>query len=268
MAPRNIELDGSADYKAAVDVVLTEVGRNEVGSVILSEIADQKRTVTLLEYHKGKEAVHGHHNALASAKDVRAGAPAGVSGAGPGYWYAGKSDDPRTFKDERYTLMPPRVAGTGKGSAADIHFSPERHARATRPHERPDTVLLHELVHALRYTQGLANPVPTKEPVWDNEEEYLAVVVTNVYQSVKGARPLRRGHGHQSLAAPLDTSAGFLDFEMDVDGTATRTNWEVMSIHERIWPTFWEIALHVKTAPFNPFRELLSRNVHLHVKTR
>ncbi len=277
---KNINIfEDDTNYKTSIDLLLKTISENPVGGVILGAIADHRKhvalslyatfSVTIRPYDKGKAAVYGEKNAGAQASDAKGSAPKGVSGRGPGYWYAGKSDNPRTFDDERYTLMLVSAGeATGSGSNSTIMFSPEAYSQSSRPFDKPDVVLLHELVHSLRHIQGLRNPVPTKEKVWDNEEEYLAVVVEDVYQSAQGINHLRRGHGSEKLLPPQDTSAGFLDYETEIDGNKIKPNLELMSIYERIWPTFWQLAIHVKTAPFNPFREMLSRVAHLHAKKK
>jgi hypothetical protein len=104
------------------------------------------------------------------------------------------------------------------------------------PSSQPDDVLFHEMVHCLRYMQGKANHVPTENSFYDNEEEFLAIVVTNVFISAKGGMAFRANHhGHELLKPPLNTSQGFL-----VD----RDNLKVMSIHRLLWTdTFNALAM-------------------------
>jgi hypothetical protein len=77
-----------------------------------------------------------------------------------------------------------------------------------------DESLVHELVHAFRDAQGKHNPVPTKNRRYDTVEEFLAVVITNVYISSKGDHWLRADHWHYHRLAPsLSSSGGFLSDE-------------------------------------------------------
>lgn len=56
--------------------------------------------------------------------------------------------------------------------------------------------LLHELVHALRLARGLACRRPLGDG-WVDSEEFIAVMVTNMYLSEKGKhRALRGDYGH------------------------------------------------------------------------
>src|SRR5262249_15888945 len=113
-----------------------------------------------------------------------------------------------------------------------------------------DEVLFHEMIHALRSIQGVRNDVPTEDTVrdYDTEEEFLAIVATNVYISAKGGLKLRADHhGHLPLKPPLDTSAGFL---------TDPNNLKLLKLYRLTWaPTFLALA-NVLTAKFNPFREL------------
>lgn len=145
--------------------------------------------------------------------------------------------------------MVPRLVGTGTGSDVIIHFSPANIKAKKVYDRRPDTVLFHELVHAFRIFQGLRNPIPTEDIKWMNEEEFLAVVLTNVYLSAGGSTRLRGGYGDydQKLEAPEDTSSGFL----------TKENLKLFDKFAPFWgPIFTDVGFII-VAPFNPFREYL-----------
>jgi hypothetical protein len=76
--------------------------------------------------------------------------------------------------------------GTGEGSSVEIGFDPDNYSEACikrGPGSQPDVVLLHEMVHALRMMQGQYNKVPTKNAFYDDEEEFVAIVIANVYLS-------------------------------------------------------------------------------------
>ena len=42
------------------------------------------------------------------------------------------------------------------------------------------------MIHALRNMQGKTNHIPTDDSGYDNDEEFLAIVATNVYISAGG----------------------------------------------------------------------------------
>jgi Effector protein len=75
-------------------------------------------------------------------------------------------------------------------------------ARSSGPGSDPDEVLYHELVHATRYLRGVLSLKPMAG--YKNEEEYLAVVVTNIYLSDKGLTALR-GRYEADVALHLST---------------------------------------------------------------
>jgi hypothetical protein len=109
----------------------------------------------------------------------------------------------------------------------------------------PDEILLHEMVHALRDMQGVSNPVPTTMR-YKNEEEFLAVVITNVYMSKKkGNKLLRPDYLHYGpLPDHLNTSDGFLKDD---------ENKRLLAFYSTQWqPVFGRLG-DVDT-PFNPFR--------------
>jgi hypothetical protein len=102
------------------------------------------------------------------------------------------------------------TAATG-GFAVDcqIEFTPDTLDREDKadPGMRVDEVLLHELVHGLRRLVGRQGITPI-DSIWDSDEEFVAVLVANIYSSEIG-RPLREGHiglGWGSVCKPAITS--------------------------------------------------------------
>jgi hypothetical protein len=79
----------------------------------------------------------------------------------------------------------------------------------------PDEVMFHELIHAHRHALGLAHPTALGRGLYryHNEEEFLAVVMTNIYISDETnprSSGLRADHtGHGRLNANLSTSLTF-----------------------------------------------------------
>jgi hypothetical protein len=67
------------------------------------------------------------------------------------------------------------------------------------------------LVHALREMCGEFNQIPTENKDWDNEEEYFAILVTNIYLSERGKKYLGSNHHDFAPLSPsLSTSEKFL----------------------------------------------------------
>jgi hypothetical protein len=232
---------------------------NPVGLVILTAIRDSPRQLSIWPESLRPDNGTGPATFPVTADGkpgYSVGSPAGLSRAGTGLrdkWYAGKYDDPDTEdKDERFDPAP-RSWGDPKGGGSDarIYFSLTGEAdeacsksRGTCA-SRPDEILLHEMVHALRHMQGVANSVPTT-PRYKNEEEFLALVVANVYMSKKkGNKLLRPDYVKDGpLLPPLNTSAGFLK---DAE------NKKILDYYSTAWqPVFGRLG-EVDT-DFNPFR--------------
>jgi hypothetical protein len=193
-------------------------------------------------------------------------APKGVRGApydekeipDPKHWYRGLDDQidlvGQKPRDERHLKVTEGLVGTGRGSDSTVYFDPDayenRGCHKVGPGDASDETLFHELVHALRYMQGQRNPVPTNDKDQKNEEEFLAVVTTNVYISSKAKGrtvPLRANHlpGAPSLSPQRETSVGFL---------ADPENLFLMKRYYSSWyPTFRDLS--ALSALFNPFRE-------------
>src|SRR5262249_19629821 len=112
-------------------------------------------------------------------------------------------DDPTTAKDERYDTAGSK--GTGLGSGSHIQFDPN----ATDP----EKTIVHELLHSLREMRGQLNQIPTETVLfqYENEEEFFAMLIGNIYLSEIGREDLRASHiVYQELSADLKTSEGFL----------------------------------------------------------
>jgi Effector protein len=92
------------------------------------------------------------------------------------------------------------VGGTTEhGDDVFVELSPEAYvkgspSRPSGPGMDPDEVLFHELVHATRQLAGVVYFMPVDKN-YDNEEEYLTIVLSNIYirNKNKGA-PLRADH--------------------------------------------------------------------------
>jgi len=273
-----IKIDGSSlngqsiaeRYEQQVTDVLATIRKNRIGDIIASSIegVGRRKTaagidyiegdhdLTIVPFDAGKAALLGETNAVTEAEDASGAAPKGVSErlTGESAWYRGRPSNPKTGQDERYSRMPYPLMGTGKGSNSRIYFSPDKSGSPGGAFgSQPDEVLLHEMVHALREMQGKANAIPTEGSRlrnYDNEEEFLAVVVTNVYMSGNNKSQLRADHhGHTPLDRSLSTSAGFL---------TDPGNLRLMNIYKLIWQPAFSM-LHTVSATFNPFRELTLR---------
>jgi hypothetical protein len=244
-ATHTIHVTGKAHYARLTHDVIDTIMSNAVGRIIVHGIRDTGKDVTV---HKRTDEERDDNacNAETHAKPREDAFMVGDSRT----LYNGNSDDPDTRKDERFERVKRGFKGTGKGSDVVIHFDPDdtEDCDSTRPTADHDDILIHELVHALRATQGLMNFIPTADHNYENDEEYLAVVVTNVYASAKGGHHFRANHhGHHLLRHSLSTSAGFIQ---DIH------NFRLLRKYRRDWLETFAALARVKTH-FNPFREML-----------
>jgi Effector protein len=85
--------------------------------------------------------------------------------------------------------------GRGVGSDANIGFSPDvfKGSAMAQPGHAPDEVLFHEMVHASRDMRGKSDRKPANAGYGD-QEEYLAIVLTNLFLSEKGQLIFRASH--------------------------------------------------------------------------
>jgi hypothetical protein len=121
-------------------------------------------------------------------------------------------------------VLPGWPRGTGRGSDVSLAYSPwnwghdaymwdatarNNFAELTgffpaNPGQEAGEVLLHELVHALRAMSGRENSLPMGR-AFDTQEEFYAILVTNIYTSERGAaRSLRGDHGMFAAANPQE----------------------------------------------------------------
>jgi hypothetical protein len=96
----------------------------------------------------------------------------------------------------------------------DVYMNGSRcYKRVHRPFKEPDHVLFHELIHAHRAASGqLAKHETLMAGLsgYSNEEEFLAVVLTNIYISETKGKGLRADYySYDELKGALSTSVGF-----------------------------------------------------------
>ncbi len=251
-----IYFGGSPDAVRKQYDIYAKIESNKVGQVIIDLIRKIKKDLIFLPRDAGKVAISGVCNAETVAQEKMDSAPKGASGRAPPYWYRGVEDNPETSEDERFTLVPYQWTGTGAGSNVKIFFDPDGFMQSncvnlTGAGSQIDEVLFHEMVHALRYMQGKSKCIPTDNVRYDHEEEFLAIVVTNVYISAAGGSLLRADHQNfATLKPPLTTSSGFL---------SDPENLKLMNINRLTWTETFMALSGVVSAPFNPFLELSHR---------
>jgi hypothetical protein len=84
-------------------------------------------------------------------------------------------------------------AGTGAETSSEIRYTPSMYHASDGPGEAPDEFLFHELVHASRDMRGVAYNGPVNRN-YDNLDEYIAIILQNIYLSEKGQVVFRGSH--------------------------------------------------------------------------
>jgi len=102
----------------------------------------------------------------------------------------------------------------GRGSSSVIEFSMSKY-HGKYPGSSPDEILFHEMVHALRNARGINGATKELLPgsifrsgkIYENEEEFIAILITNIYRSEQQRPKLRMDHN------------GYSDLDTDTDET-------------------------------------------------
>jgi hypothetical protein len=119
------------------------------------------------------------------------------------------------------------------------------------PSMKPDEILCHELVHAARYLGGdyKKTPIP-KMPDYDDEEEYFAVLVSNIYtaEMKRGVESLAKSH--RIKYKPEMNSAEMLPFVFATEDDNLRLIAKFCEQHPTIAPMIARAP-----AAFNPIRD-------------
>jgi len=172
-----------------------------------------------------------------------------------------KDGSPPEQSDTDRRKLAPILFGTGLGSDVEVFFSPKMWATVSQKcnnvlpgnaiPEQPcgagalaDEVLFHEMVHGLRQMMGIRH-CAAMDGGYETFEEFVAVVVANIYISAKDGNEGLRAN-HQSFAALQDPS----HFSDDPEN---RRNLE--RIHKEQPDLVKQLATKVN-APSNPFRDL------------
>ena len=211
--PGGIKIDGSRQYESDVETQLKAILSNRVGKLLLELIDDDPKFIRIVSLHRRRlqcqrpPSEAGQRGAPPPRRQTLRGNPDGV-------YIDASRKTVVTTRDDLATYT-----GTGKGSDTTVRYSPGTYANSAcsggKYGSQPDEALFHELVHGYRHLRGIHNPIPTTDKLYGywNEEEWLAILIANIYISVKNGhnKNLRKDHAsHEELKAPLNTSDGFL----------------------------------------------------------
>lgn len=192
-APTGAVAWNASQYEAEVNTILTQIHEHAAGRAVIDAIA---QPMVIVPWPRPDEC-----NAVGGPTDWWASTPSGqpimqCGGTAPG----------TPWQPHGVAVM-----GTGAGSAARVQFTPgmwgPSSVCAGGPGSLPDEILLHEIVHGMRATAGLLHCQPMGLH-YDTEEEFVAVAITNVYMSERGATQLRANHLGFEPLTNVDTFYG------------------------------------------------------------
>ena len=195
--------------------MLTVITPCDSSRVVLRELSSTGRTVTIVPV--AAPGANGFPRAVASPNSPQAATPSGQPflGCSPA--------SPATLNQP----IPALGTGTGTGSAVTVRFAGEDAIAGTSSvlAVSSDEVLLHELVHAFRQTRGqshcerITSGLPSIDTApansnnvqfYDTLEEFVAIVISNIYRAENNKPGLRRDHhGAAPLNFPLTTAKSF-----------------------------------------------------------
>lgn len=189
-------------YEKQIASVLDVIDKNPVGNILLGMIARERKQLFINVLPRKAAPGEPFPNAAAIPADLLAASAKGkivLDNFGNPAPMPGSLVDPVTQQ-----MVPKFEKGTGTGSSVYVLFSPEQFGKwRSFAGMRADELLFHELVHTIRHvrgrtrTRGIGGSVVYngKEHAlgdFNNIEEFLATMLTNVYVSAAGeGRPLR-----------------------------------------------------------------------------
>jgi hypothetical protein len=153
------------------------------------------------------------------------------------------------------------VTGDGTGSDTVVKFTPAMwvtsdvtaafgSANAAGPGVKKDEILLHEMIHGMRQMTGTSRCGATPDnPGLDTIEEFMAIVISNIYRSELRLSDLRKDHrGFLALEADLTDPQKFIDKDKDKATSNHKRLLQLKSEHP-------DLCNNLKKVPavFNPF---------------
>ena len=235
-APRQNDARAAAQYDAAVQGIYDTIHGRPIGARFLDLLQRVPHPIVIVP-------TTARDNAYAGAVDVVASFPA---------------RDP--VRDG--TGRPHRNwVGTGSGSMVRVLFNPRPLGDAS-----PQIILLHELTHAWRQAHGrirglpmtIAMPGarPAEDFAFNNWEEWLAILIQNIWSSEGGERSLRAFHTTRGVFGAMVIS----DYPNPFGAAAPMAAEDFARRYAGAFDTFRReepqlfALLRTSTAHFNPLR--------------
>jgi hypothetical protein len=248
-------------YRGDVLDQLGLVGRRQTGKAVLAEIASAKSLrLTITPFHSDDPDVT---NAEAVGEKDEDATPLGFE-----------------VRNEDGIKLPGKGLGTGTGTSSTIDYTPgmwgpSGTAHVQGPGSLADEILCHELVHAGRQMKGIQHNKKVSD-FYQNEEEYVAVVVTNIYMSEKKQTVMRASHFSEKIRKgdkvvgkkyqPLADAVHFLDNPQNVTPPPYQLMEKIRSRQGSLWNAL--IGIGPSLAAFNPARDWEPRRAKVFIDIR
>jgi hypothetical protein len=239
------------DYEVQMQRLLKIIEDSRTGAVLLRFIAETGKHLLIVPFQAEKGGVcNANASPVAGSNFVTQalsyfvfGDAAKASAKGKPVQYDKKSGKPGGEK------------GSGQGVNSTIRFTPSSWdatgvCSPGKPGATAVGVLFHEMVHSYRHMSGKRWVLPSTgaNVSYDNLEEFMAIVISNVFASDPTTKVVTRTlrhhhHGFVPLPQKQQTSAGFVSI---------KENQDSLNILRTQEPELWKALAAVK-APFNPF---------------
>ena len=259
------------NYYLDVMLLLTKIRWKWTGWAVMCEILRQSnRTMKIQPYLRGMESLSPtdtrqqaidkltkNFNATAGPTDWNKSAPKGqtvLSCGGP--------TQNQALKESFLFFFQRDMKSDGTGSDTIVNFTPEMWvsadvsaafgaANAAGPGVKKDEILLHEMVHGMRQMHGTSRCSATPDnPGLDTVEEFMAIVISNVYRSELNLPGLRADHwGFMPLAGDVSSSQAFIDKDKDKPTSNYKRLMQLKMEHPELCNNLKKVS-----ATFNPFQ--------------
>lgn len=228
-------------YETSVERVLNAIAKTRVGKTLFDEINRGSHTITIVPTRVTEtmsaftSPILPPDNPTAIAARTPKGQPVLVRDIS-------KLD---VCKDVPLTHNDKVVRGTGAGTDELVEFTP-RHWIGMGNKTNADSVLVHELTHALRSGMGIFQRKQTCND-YLNEEEFFAILIENLYRSElnkNGEALILRWHHHGAVEMPpkLADPAFFFQFHKE----------KIVRMQHEM-PHFVTTLMDIRDIGFNPF---------------
>jgi hypothetical protein len=259
------------NYYLDTMLILTKLRWKWTGWAVMCEILRQRNRVMKIQpYLAGVESLSStdtkqqaidklkkNFNATAGPTDWSKSAPKGQT-----VLQCGGPNQNKPIKEDFLFFFQRDMKGDGGGSDTIVKFTPAMWvtpdvtaafgaASAAGPGVKKDEILLHEMVHGMRQMAGTSRCAATPDnPGLDTVEEFMAIVISNMYRSEMGLTDLRADHrGFVALSPDLTNPQAFIDKDKDKATSNYRRLMQLKTEHP-------ELCNNLKKVPaaFNPFK--------------